>query len=441
MVRACDELGDTWGYKLFGTRTIITRDPRNIQAMLATQFDDYKLATDRDAMHQLLGTKGIFTQNGQGWKNSRALLRPNFDRAQVAELDRLELFFEQMHRRIEAVAGENRCVEMQELYKKLTMDSSSDFLVGSPVGSLFPDADDKGGVSSQTFSEAFDVAEVTIATRWALSNLYWLYSPKRFRVACAAVRGMIRGYVVESLQVRAEKKKGQNRYVFLDALADTTQEPQVLQDQVLSVLLAGRDTTSALLSWTTLCLSRHPAVQNKLRAAIAATVGVGASAKIPTQEELRSITYLKWVLNEVLRCYPPLHANTRCARVPTTLPYGGGLDGNSPISLMPNEKVVYSSFCLQRRKDLYGEDADEFRPERWGEEKIRKIGWAYIPFNGGPRTCLGQQLALTHASYFLTRLLQTYDVLEEDPEFEGLDIKYDSKINMSSGRGVHVKLA
>jgi cytochrome P450 len=60
---------------------------------------------------------------------------------------------------------------------------------------------------------------------------------------------------------------------------------------------------------------------------------------------------------------------------------------------MPGEKVIFSSFALQRRKDLYGEDADEFRPERWGEERLRKIGWAYVPFNGGPRTCLGRKWA------------------------------------------------
>jgi len=58
---------------------------------------------------------------------------------------------------------------------------------------------------------------------------------------------------------------------------------------------------------------------------------------------------------------------------------------------MPNEKVVYSTFGLHRRKNLYGGDADEFRPERWGEERIRKIGWGYIPFNGGPRICLGRK--------------------------------------------------
>jgi len=210
-----------------------------------------------------------------------------------------------MRQKIEAEVGDNRCVEMQELYKKLTMDSSSDFLLGSPVGALVGDADEKDGLSSESFSEAFDVAQVTIATRWVLSNLYWLYNPKSFKAACATVHKMIQGYVSKSLQVRAEKNKGQDRYVFLDALAESTQDPQVLQDQVLSVLLAGRDTTSMLLSWTTLCLSRHPEVLKKLRTAIATTVGLGASAKIPTQEDLRSITYLKWVLNEGKQLSPP----------------------------------------------------------------------------------------------------------------------------------------
>jgi cytochrome P450 len=257
-------------------------------------------------MHQLVGTKGIFTQDGADWKSSRGLLRPNFDKAQVADLDRLELFFGRMRRKLEADVGEDRCVEIQDLYKKLTMDSASDFLVGSPVGAL-DDGDGGGdGFALQSFSDAFDVAQAAIATRWALSNLYWIYNPKPFKAACAAVRGMIRGYVATSLRVRAEKKEEeQKRYVFLDALAKSTQEPQVLQDQVLSVLLAGRDTTSMLLSWATLCLARHPDVLRKLRAAIEAAVGLDASAKIPTQGELRNIMYLKWVLNESRTAPPP----------------------------------------------------------------------------------------------------------------------------------------
>lgn len=76
--------------------------------------------------------------------------------------------------------------------------------------------------------------------------------------------------------------------------------------------------------------------------------------------------------------------------------------------------VGYSPFVMHRRKDLYGEDADEYKPERWAN---LRPGWEYLPFNGGPRICLGQQYALTEASYVTVRIVQEFSKLESrDPE-------------------------
>lgn len=95
----------------------------------------------------------------------------------------------------------------------------------------------------------------------------------------------------------------------------------------------------------------------------------------------------------VLRLYPPVAINARRALHATTLPYGGGPDGNSPISIRKGERVAYSTFSLHRRTEVYGPDAQEFRPERWGEEALRKVGWSWLPFNGGPRICIGRKFS------------------------------------------------
>lgn len=67
---------------------------------------------------------------------------------------------------------------------------------------------------------------------------------------------------------------------------------------------------------------------------------------------------------------------------------------------------------MHRRKDLYGSDADQFRPERWENDEIKNVGWGYLPFNGGPRICLGQDFALLEASFTIVRLLQTFKTIE-----------------------------
>jgi len=104
-------------------------------------------------------------------------------------------------------------------------------------------------------------------------------------------------------------------------------------------------------------------------------------------------TYLILTKRLVLRLYPSVPVNSREAARLTALPTGGGPDGKSPILVRPGEGVGYCVYALHRRKDIYGEDAHQFRPERWEDEAMQNIGWAYRPFNGGPRLCLGSMSA------------------------------------------------
>jgi cytochrome P450 len=103
--------------------------------------------------------------------------------------------------------------------------------------------------------------------------------------------------------------------------------------------------------------------------------------------------------------------NNRTATKTTILPTGGGPDGNSPILVRRGEVVIFSQYVNSRKKNIYGADADDFRPERWETGELDNIGWAYFPFNGGPRACLGQDFALMEVSYTIVRLLKACPVL------------------------------
>lgn len=93
----------------------------------------------------------------------------------------------------------------------------------------------------------------------------------------------------------------------------------------------------------------------------------------------------------------------------TILPVGGGPNGESPVLVPKGTVVGYSTYSMHRREDFYGPDAEEYRPERWAQ---LRPGWEYLPFNGGPRICVGQQYALTEAGYVTVRLAQRFSVLE-----------------------------
>jgi cytochrome P450 len=121
-------------------------------------------------------------------------------------------------------------------------------------------------------------------------------------------------------------------------------------------------------------------------------------------------------MNETLRVYPVIPFNVRVALHDTTLPRGGGPDGMSSVGVLKDTPVGYSTLVMQRREDLYPPkssdfpDVLEFIPERW-DAWVPK-SWQYIPFNGGPRICIGQQFALTEMAYTIARILQRFDHIE-----------------------------
>jgi cytochrome P450 len=126
--------------------------------------------------------------------------------------------------------------------------------------------------------------------------------------------------------------------------------------------------------------------------------------------------------------------NARWAITDTVIPRGGGPDGQSPIFIPKGHVVSYNIWTMHRRKDIYGEDALEFKPERWND---LRMGWDYLPFNGGPRICVGQQFALTEASYTIVRLVQEFkacDARDDRPWAESLNL------TLASGNGTLVAM-
>jgi cytochrome P450 len=194
-------------------------------------------------------------------------------------------------------------------------------------------------------------------------------------------------------------------------------------------------------------LVKHQNVLSKLRNEIKAIVGVEDEARSPDRNDIKKMLYLTYVLKEVLRLYPSVPINSRAAVKTTTLPTGGGADGKSPIFVKKGAPIGYCVYAMHRRKDLYGSDAEKFRPERWdpnvdNEVSLKNIGWGYLPFNGGPRVCLGQEFALLETSYVIVRLLQTFREFEHDPAHEMAEVgqeRQDVTLVLASSDGCHIR--
>lgn len=144
----------------------------------------------------------------------------------------------------------------------------------------------------------------------------------------------------------------------------------------------------------------------RLRSEISQVAGLGTKAQQPSRANLKRMKYLGCVIRESLRLYPPVPVNARAAVKTTTLPTGGGTDGKAPVLVRKGESVSYSPYVMHRRKDIYGDDATKFRPERWEDGGLDNVGYGYLPFNAGP--CLGQDYAMLEISYTIARLMQRF---------------------------------
>jgi len=307
--------------------------------------------------------------------------------------------------------------DVEPLFFRLTIDSATEFLFGESVDSqlsALPDYKSNrahAAVNEQEFAVAFDKAQSAIATAARFGDAYWLISNDQHQIkSCHAFIDHYVQLALSKEKTTAQKTShGKERYVFLDALVESTRDPVELRSHLISILLAGRDTTASLLSYVFMSFAQHPAVYQKLRSVVTETFGTYSRPKNLTFEALKSCNYLQWVLNETLRLYPVVPVDGRRALRDTTLPTGGGPDGTAPIYVKKDTTVDYSVYVMHRRKDFWGPDAEEYRPERWDG---RKSGWEYLPFNGGPRICIGQQFALTEAGYTIVRLTQRFEKIE-----------------------------
>jgi cytochrome P450 len=196
-------------------------------------------------------------------------------------------------------------------------------------------------------------------------------------------------------QALDEQKSGKlSERNFLTNLVEQTQDREELRSELLNNLMAGRDTTASTLTNAWFEMSKRPRIWEKLSSEIRAIV----KDQKPTANQLNDLPYLRAVLNESMRMYPQIPENGRIALEETILPTGGGPDGKLPVLVPKGGIAMWGNYVLQRQKDIFGFDADEFVPERWLHEEGKDAlnpGFAYLSFGAGPRQCMGRKLIQT----------------------------------------------
>jgi cytochrome P450 len=175
-------------------------------------------------------------------------------------------------------------------------------------------------------------------------------------------------------------------------------DDDLIRDQMMTMVVAGHDTTTALLAWVWVMLGQHPDVMTRVRAEIDAELG----SEPPTMDGLRRLTYLDQVIKETLRLYPPAHLGSRIAA--TDLEFEG-------MPIAAGSRVIYSIYLTHRLPRLWP-DPNRFDPDRWAGG-FRPPKFTYLPFGGGPRLCIGASFGEHMAAIVLARTLQLAEVRTE----------------------------
>ncbi|KAG8970880.1 hypothetical protein FRC03_000098 [Tulasnella sp. 419] len=421
------QYGHTFDMKLLGEDMIWTDEPFNTKAILATDFPNYIKGESFEPLRSVLGT-GVFNSDGPMWKFHRSIARPFFSRDRISDFDIFNRHCDHTILRMKNTFDKGDAIDFQDIAGRFTLDSASEFLFGQSVNSLEMTSkeSDNHATSSTRFAQAFQSAQEAVASRLRRSPVWplWEVWGDATKEHMEVVNGYINPILEAALKRKAshtEKSVSQNSEnadaegpeTFLDHLVSVTDDVVVIRDQILNILIAGRDTTAATLTFAVYLLARHHDVLAQLRQEIMTTVG---PTDRPTFEHIKDMKFLRAVINETLRLFPPVPFNLRtCINSTVWENPETGIRYHIPA----NTTALYSVFHMHRRTDLWGEDAIEFSPMRWIDSRKNyqlTNPFIFLPFQAGPRICLGQQFAYNEASFFLIRLLQTFNRIELAPE-------------------------
>ncbi len=364
--------------------------PDYFQHVLQTNHRNYsKQNYNYKKLKPVLG-EGLITSDGDHWLRERRLIQPVFHHKRIAGFGNTTIkAATEMLNRWDSVAARGDAIDIDAEMMSLTL-----HVVGEALFSI--DISD----ATNTVAKAFTTLNQDISYRFKTVFVPPLWVPTPRNRAFKKARAELNRLVYEIIARR--RRDGGSHDDLLDMLLGARDEEsgegmtdRQLRDEVITLMLAGHETTANLLSWSCYFLSRHPEVAQKLRAELKKVLG----DRIPTVADLPQLQYTKNILEETMRLYPPVWIISRRAVDEDEI------DG---YSIPAGTTVTLCSYTLHRHPDFW-RNPEEFNPDRFStgssEKQIRE---AYFPFGGGPRYCIGSNFAMMEAQLILAMIARRY---------------------------------
>lgn len=423
------KFGHTFNLRVLFTNRIFTTEPEHIKLILASDFDHYeKGAATAKLMDPLLGV-GVFNSDGAMWRFHRGMTRPFFSKDRISHFEIFDRHATDAIKQVKERVRQGYAVDVQDVVSRFTLDSATEFLFGMDIHSLSAGLNYPPSAPAQSsrdhpankFADAFLTAQSVVSTRSRLNEAWKLleFWKDRLIEPMVVIKKVLDPIIENALEKKGEKKTnttGDNieGETLLSHLVNLTDDHKIIRDETFNIMIAGRDTTASTLTFMLYMLSQKPQVLKRLRQEILDRIGPNAR---PTHDDLRDLKYLRATINETLRLFPAVPFNFRCTTQDVIWP---APRGGQPFFIPAGTRAIYSVFAMHRRTDLWGQDALEFDPDRFLDERMKKYlvpnPFIFLPFNAGPRICLGQQFAYNEISFMTIRLLQTFEDIVWDPE-------------------------
>lgn len=382
--------------------TYVIHHPDDVKRVLVSNHRNYTKGVGLDRVKILLG-KGIMTSEGELWKRQRYMMQPMFHRRVITEFASvIDAENERFMARLEALAARGEIVNLTDEMSELTLDIV--------LRSIF-------GADLERMSQQLGGNPFQLVTKEQARNLQFAF---KFRSLTKLVQ--------ELVQRRRAAGEEHADYVgmLMNARDKETGDPmsdRELIDEVMTLIVAGHETTASALNWTWYLLSQHPEIEAKLHA----EVDSAPVTEAPSLAQMESLAYTQQVVNEALRLYPPGWLLSRRTIEADML---------AGFEIPPGTNVLLPLYLLHRHP-RYWQDPDLFWPERFApEHEAERPRFAYMPFAAGPRHCIGETFALYEMLMHLYKVARRFSLVH----VPDMPLELEAQINLRTRHPLHMRL-
>ncbi|MBK8029277.1 MAG: cytochrome P450 [Chloroflexi bacterium] len=381
------QYGDLVKWKFGPFPAYIVNSPALMHQMLVADAEHYdKDRTSRVILNPVLG-EGVFTSNGDFWKKQRKLVAPSFHTKRIGAYGEVMVDYA------------NRLVAKWEDGDTLIIDHEMTALTMEVISKTLFDA--QVGAETEEISEQITILLEVLNHRF--NSLFptplWVPTPENraFKRAIAKLDEIVARFVAQWRAAGVDK--GDLLSMLLQARDDdgNPMSDKQVRDEAVTLFGAGHETTSNALTWVWYLLSQNPDAEARLHDELARVLG----GRNPRMEDLPNLPYTEMVVKEAMRLYPPAFAVVREANTDVEL---GGYT-------LPKGSIIMGNIYGIQRDERYFPNPDRFDPDRFSADNEKQIPkYAYLPFGGGPRVCLGNAFAMMEARLVLATIAQKYSL-------------------------------